>query len=321
MLHDCSCLHSGILLYRSPGFQLRSRKQQTDLSQDDAQAWCLPAWIHCSADARLALMQHGTDLIHLGAGRHCPHWQIRNGSGAHGLAQRRLQYRLQDDTEACVQWVRSLIAWKIQGQQDVLRSWWRRHRDWPWRGIMTRLRTATTRLQGARSIDALRSLEGEAAAAYFLAWRDILLEPSFRRRPQLRACPANLFCDHIYHHLTKLVQAHCLSAGYDLQLGILHPPQGQRPSLALDLIEPLRPRIADRLILQILHANLHETWCYPQADDSWTFTAEGRRKIRNRWTTWYYGGSRRTGQAPLLARMLQHWHTWLQTAQAPPTTW
>ena len=38
--------------------------------------------------------------------------------------------------------------------------------------------------------------------------------------------------------------------GLDPALGLMHPPTDGRPSLALDLVEPLRHAIIDRLVLR-----------------------------------------------------------------------
>jgi CRISPR/Cas system-associated endonuclease Cas1 len=52
------------------------------------------------------------------------------------------------------------------------------------------------------------------------------------------------------------MHATVIARGLEPTLGILHPPSADRPSLALDLIEPLRHAIIDRLVLRA--ANLRE---------------------------------------------------------------
>jgi len=53
-----------------------------------------------------------------------------------------------------------------------------------------------------------------------------------------------------YTLLVNEVHAGILARGLEPTLGILHPPRGTRPSLALDLVEPLRHAIIDRLVLR-----------------------------------------------------------------------
>jgi CRISPR/Cas system-associated endonuclease Cas1 len=43
----------------------------------------------------------------------------------------------------------------------------------------------------------------------------------------------------------------CLGVGLDLGLGVLHADQRARDSMALDLLEPVRPEI-DRFVLQLV---------------------------------------------------------------------
>jgi CRISPR-associated protein Cas1 len=54
------------------------------------------------------------------------------------------------------------------------------------------------------------------------------------------------------HELTGLLEG----AGLDPYVGYLHQPDRGRPSLALDLIEPFRHPIADRLVLTLVNKDM-----------------------------------------------------------------
>ena len=107
-------------------------------------------------------------------------------------------------------------------------------------------------------VDALRGLEGEAAQAYF-GCIDALVRvesPAFRfagrsRRPPLDRI--NALLSFLYallgHDCRSALEAH----GLDPQVGFLHADRPGRASLALDLMEELRPVLADRLALSLVN--------------------------------------------------------------------
>jgi CRISPR-associated protein Cas1 len=63
----------------------------------------------------------------------------------------------------------------------------------------------------------------------------------------------NSLLSFLYALLTNDVVAACESVGLDPQMGFLHADRAGRPSLALDLMEELRPMIADRLALSLVN--------------------------------------------------------------------
>lgn len=110
-----------------------------------------------------------------------------------------------------------------------------------------------------RSLDELRGHEGTAARAFF-RYLPFLLAPSvradfpFRRRTRRPPrCPLNALLSFLY----ALLAAECASAlhgaGLEVQLGFLHGARNGRPALALDLMEELRPAVADRFALALIN--------------------------------------------------------------------
>jgi CRISP-associated protein Cas1 len=53
--------------------------------------------------------------------------------------------------------------------------------------------------------------------------------------------------------LARQVTVALSAAGFDPQLGLLHRPRAGRPALALDLMEPMRPLVADSAVLTALN--------------------------------------------------------------------
>jgi CRISPR-associated protein Cas1 len=126
-----------------------------------------------------------------------------------------------------------------------------------------RLSEAARALQMAQpgrmeSHDQVRGSEGEAAARYFEVFGDMVRQQNgdFRwtgrhRRPPRD--PLNCLLSFAY----ALLMNDCLSAlqanGLDPAFAFLHAFRPGRPGLALDLMEHLRPLVADRLVLSLVN--------------------------------------------------------------------
>jgi CRISPR-associated protein Cas1 len=106
----------------------------------------------------------------------------------------------------------------------------------------------------ADDIDQLRGIEGAASAAYWQAmpalFRGGLTTARRTRRPPRDECNAALSFG--YALLLGEMCAAIALEGLEPALGVLHPPDdsGARPSLALDLMEPWRHAVIDRLVLR-----------------------------------------------------------------------
>lgn len=175
---------------------------------------------------------------------------------------RRAQYRAAD---APTEIVRSLVLGKIANQRAVLM---RALRDYGTlrEGKMAEVESAAGRLaailrrieKSADTIDILRGAEGEAAALYFMVFGHLVRSdaPEFRwtgrsRRPPLD--PPNALLSFLYTLLVHDCRAAGESVGLDPAVGFLHRDRPGRPSLALDLMEELRPVLADRLVLLLIN--------------------------------------------------------------------
>jgi CRISP-associated protein Cas1 len=113
-------------------------------------------------------------------------------------------------------------------------------------------------IQGATTLDALRGIEGEAARLYFGIFDHLIggNKVAFRfsgrnRRPPLDN--VNALLSFVYtllvHDITGVLEA----VGLDPAVGFLHRDRPGRPSLALDLMEELRPYLADWLVLSLIN--------------------------------------------------------------------
>ncbi|WP_457676812.1 CRISPR-associated endonuclease Cas1 [Thiolapillus sp.] len=94
-------------------------------------------------------------------------------------------------------------------------------------------------------IDALRGLEGAATAAGFRALSAVL-PPSLGFSKRCRkppTDPVNALLSLSYTLACRLAEESALESGLDPAIGFLHAPSHGRPTLAFDLVEPLRPRV------------------------------------------------------------------------------
>lgn len=134
----------------------------------------------------------------------------------------------------------------------------------------------------AASTAVLRGYEGAAAARYFEALASFFpVEcpfPGRSRRPPLD--PPNAVLSFGYSLLAAEVEGLIHSAGLDPTLAFLHAEDEGRPSLALDLMEPFRPVIADALALDLLgHRVLQPREHFERRDGGVFLNTDGRRRF------------------------------------------
>ncbi len=177
---------------------------------------------------------------------------------------RRAQFRLADDPGRTVPIVRGIVAAKAANQRTVILRAMRDHGEDIGEGVAA-LRSAEARLAdiarrtlAAGDVDTLRGLEGEAANVYFGNFGRLVRTPGDTfaflhrsRRPPLDRI--NALLSFLYamlgHDCRSALEAH----GLDPQVGFLHTDRPGRASLALDLMEELRPVLADRLALSLIN--------------------------------------------------------------------
>jgi CRISPR-associated protein Cas1 len=139
------------------------------------------------------------------------------------------------------------------------------------------------RAERPQSVDALRGLEGESAAAYFGVFDHLILpdDPAFRftgrsRRPPLD--PVNALLSFLYTLLVHDCRSALETVGLDPASGFLHALRPGRPSLALDLVEEFRPNIADRLALSLVNRGQIANSGFRRMDNGAVLLVEDARK-------------------------------------------
>ncbi len=175
---------------------------------------------------------------------------------------RRAQYRAADEPAESCRIARSMIFGKLYNSRWSIE---RTCRDHKLRIDAERFHQASQTIQGLlpsvlqeSDLDALRGLEGSGATAYFSVFDDMILRDKDvfyyhgrNRRPPLDN--VNAMLSFAYSLLTSDCASALESVGLDAYVGFLHRDRPGRESLALDLMEELRPCLADRFVLTLIN--------------------------------------------------------------------
>ena len=185
-----------------------------------------------------------------------------SGENPGNVLLRRTQYRVADDPAQSCRAARSFIFGKVyNGRWSIERT----RRDHPMRVNDEALECASSQMSESlpallveNSLDGLRGLEGQTASVYFGVFDELILNQretfafsGRSRRPPLD--PANALLSFSYTLLANSCAGALESVGLDAYVGFLHRDRPGRTSLALDLMEELRPIFADRFVLTLIN--------------------------------------------------------------------
>lgn len=202
---------------------------------------------------------------------------------------RRAQYRASDRPEEIV---RSIVIGKVANQRSVLmrslRDYGPDYSDEAHNAISfvaDRLARILRRIElSDDTLDRLRGSEGEAANLYFSVFDHLIRSPDAEmrwkgrsRRPPLD--PVNALLSFLYTLLTHDCRSACESVGLDPAVGFLHRDRPGRPSLALDLMEEMRPILADRLALSLINRRQLRSKDFETRDGGAVMMSDEARKI------------------------------------------
>ncbi len=163
---------------------------------------------------------------------------------------RRAQLRATDDERTRLGLSRHLVLAKLRNQRRIL------HRRPGGKASLAaaEITALIEKAENTGSLPALRGMEGLAARAYFRAFGELLDSMPFtgrQRRPP--PDPVNSLLSLGYTLLTYEAFSAVASVGFDPYIGFFHTDTYGRPSLALDIMEELRPVVVDTLVLGVLN--------------------------------------------------------------------
>ena len=174
---------------------------------------------------------------------------------------RHRQYEAFYSPEMALAIARSAVLAKVANCRTSLLRAIREREDGPEKDQLSeaalRLSRVGEQIPRADNIDSLRGLEGQAANLYFGSFNGLLTaQHDFEfggrsRRPPLDNI--NALLSFLYTLLTHDMVTALETVGLDPASGYLHRLRPGRPSLALDLVEELRPVVADRLAASLVN--------------------------------------------------------------------
>lgn len=203
-----------------------------------------------------------------------------------GHALRRLrQYELAKSEAFALAVAKKLIQAKIRNSRRVLQRL-AANREESNDPVQTdtcnSLQMLMNRTESTPSMEELRGIEGFAAALYFKRLATFFPQemPFVSRSRQPPRDPANALLSWTYTIVQSEIDAAIHGASLDTCLGTLHEISYGRPSLALDLLEPLRAPLCDLLVLRIINHQIIKTENFEiNAEDGGTYLSAGARKI------------------------------------------
>lgn len=172
---------------------------------------------------------------------------------------RKRQYSLADDENTALHLAKLFITGKVFNARNVLQRFIRDN------GEHEEVAQATKQLdwirksiERAEEMDSLRGEEGRAANIYFGVFDHLILhqKSDFVFHGRSRRPPrdeTNAMLSFVYTLLANDVAAALESVGLDPYVGFMHALRPGRSSLALDMMEELRPYLADRLVLSLIN--------------------------------------------------------------------
>jgi CRISPR-associated endonuclease Cas1 len=206
--------------------------------------------------------------------------EVVTASGPIGTDDARLRraQALSAYSPAGVEIARYLLREKLGGELSVLSTLPNSEAD------RDQVKTSINTLETASLLDELLVSEAQAALAYWSAWanvpvtfakKDLGRVPDHWRTfghrgspltgsPRLATNPANAILNYLYALLEAETRIACFAVGLDPGIGILHADQWGRDSMALDIMEAVRPEV-DGFVLELLKtrhfraADFHET--------------------------------------------------------------
>lgn len=182
------------------------------------------------------------------------------------------QFACFEDAARALTIARELVSARIAGQRQILREQDHEALEAAGLSLLRAVREVPT-------LERLRGLEGQAAALYFQALKTRLpahwlFEGRERRPPR---DPFNSLLSLGYSVLTSLAQTWVHALALCPSSAPYHVTHGQRPALALDLIEPLRHRIEAVALKQLQQARRQPEDFAPRPGGGLILLPEARR--------------------------------------------
>lgn len=215
------------------------------------------------------------------------------GISSGNVLLRRKQYRIADDAAESCRIARNMIFGKLYNCRWSMERTKRDHKMRIEEEKFVRASAVIKNLMPdvlkEQSLERLRGLEGVGATAYFGVFDDMILRDKEEfyfqernRRPPLDR--VNAMLSFAYSLLGNDCASALESVGLDAYVGFLHRDRPGRTSLALDLMEELRPCMADRFVLTMVNNRMMAAGEFEISESGAVrMTDEARKKFLKNW--------------------------------------
>ena len=210
---------------------------------------------------------------------------VTTGMNTKNVFLRQRQFRLAEEKWFQLSLARQLVAGKIRNQRTMLQ---RNHVE-PKTVVLQQMKQMAARAEEAATLEELLGLEGNAAKLYFSELSGMIKADGGEEAPQQfrfdfthrnRRPPrdaVNSLLSLAYSLLAKDLTVACYAVGFDPFMGFYHQPRFGRPALALDLMEPFRPLIADSAVLSAINMRMVTSNHFIQTGPAVSLSQDGRK--------------------------------------------
>ena len=208
------------------------------------------------------------------------------GTGHKNVEVRTAQYRASFDQAHCLRLAKGFVVAKIQNARTLLRRNWKAG-EAP-ETLLDAFRQDIDLARRAKALPELLGAEGNAAARYFREFRNMLSRPEGedelpfdfdRRNRRPPVDPVNALLSFAYALLVRTWTVTLSAVGFDPYRGFYHQPRYGRPALALDLMEPFRPLVAESAVIQAINNGEVKPSDFISAAGSVALDADGRKRF------------------------------------------
>lgn len=200
---------------------------------------------------------------------------------------RKQQYEVSKDSEFAIGIAKNCILGKVYNSRWILERAARDHSlqidvEKVKRGSGF-LKESLKNIADCREMAQLRGYEGEAASIYFGVFNELILQQKKgfvfsgrNRRPPMDN--VNAMLSFVYTLLTSMTASALETVGLDPYVGFMHTDRPGRVSLALDLVEELRPVLADRFVLTLINRKMITPKDFTRKEDGAVLISDKARK-------------------------------------------
>ncbi len=216
--------------------------------------------IQVTSQALRALLERGIPTAFFSQGGWF--YGFLQGLPSKNIELRVAQHEAARDPATCLDLARRFVSTKIKNCRTMLR----RNDESASEAVLFELKQLARRAEACERAESLLGVEGTAARVYFGAFTGMIkgdakltgafdLDGRNRRPPR---DPVNALLSLAYSLLAKDLTITLAAVGLEPLLGFYHRPRFGRPALALDMMEELRPIVADSVVLSAINTRVVE---------------------------------------------------------------